>query len=607
LIEIGCIYNIQGAVIVTDLVLSSVFRCLNICTMSIAPPTDLAVDPSFLNGDGVCTSVRPRITGKGVAGYTVTLRDYSLDIGSGIVAGNGTWSIIAFIPVYSSHFINATQEDGSGNVSGINDPPLTFDTVDPTLPTLPAPVVDPASLDVNGALATPTPTFSGTGGIAGNTLVLTDFGVPVGTSTIASDGTWSLTCTINEYNRSAHSFAAIQANSAGQVSGMSPNVQTAAAGAAPVGPVGPAPGPTITANITNLASQPSSAVSLTAIVRFVDAAVQPLFGQTYFDTSAVSLTPVQQGTHVVTVMCGDATTGILTDVTESFTFSFDDLVAMDGTAACGMKDFTGASYCSLNAFGATQPVYLSSSRTNTMFAFTRGTWPNSMLTVSLVNFASGPPTTWTVTMQSTSFVATAPTVIPSAGNLVRIGEDVTNMAQGAGTWPGKVRIDRALTTLVQGDASVYTSPFAQLQPGYNNGFSLKPGTYCIKWKVPGYGVDSFVSFLRRVPVTGASFAGVITPASQPATMSPGIYLGDVAYSPSAASSSLAHSCGRVIVTIDSTGASSDRGAVFALSAIAETTAVVNGQGLVLSDNLFQASGFNVKQDRLSQITIERLQ
>ena len=150
-------------------------------TPPAAPAAALAVGSnSGLTTDNVTNDNTPTITGSGATpGDTITLYapDGTTELGTAVVASNGTWSITPTTALADgTQALSVKATDPAGNVSPATPLPLVIDT------TVAAPVISPT----NGAV------ISGTGE-PGATVTLTDGINTIGTAVVAADGTWSIT------------------------------------------------------------------------------------------------------------------------------------------------------------------------------------------------------------------------------------------------------------------------------------------------------------------------------------------------------------------------------------------------------------------------------
>ena len=165
-----------------------------------APILDSASD-SGIQGDDITNATQPEVTGAGGSpGDTVTLYDTdgTTVLGTGIVTGDGTWSVTPDAPLLEgSHDLSVTMTDAAGNESGPSSA-LTL-VVDTTAPDAPAaPVLDSGSdsgTQGDNTTNDTQPAIIGSGATPGDTVTLydTDGTTVLGTATVAGDGTWSVT------------------------------------------------------------------------------------------------------------------------------------------------------------------------------------------------------------------------------------------------------------------------------------------------------------------------------------------------------------------------------------------------------------------------------
>ena len=137
------------------------------------------------------------VKGTGVAGYGITLYDGATQIGTGTVASNGTWQVTVNLGV-GIHSLTATQTLVAAVTSQASAAfSVTVLPPNPAAPTISAPVTATmfSSVLLNGT------------GVAGNAITLYDGTAAVGATTIAADGTWSLTLNLA---LGAHTLTATQ-------------------------------------------------------------------------------------------------------------------------------------------------------------------------------------------------------------------------------------------------------------------------------------------------------------------------------------------------------------------------------------------------------------
>ncbi len=142
------------------------------------------------------------VSGSGEPGATVTVRDpLGNAIGTGVVASNGSYSVVLTPPQANGETLQVTQADAAGNVST----PVTTIAPDLTAPGAPL-----------GTVSADGTTVSGTGE-AGATLTVRDgTGTVIGTTTVLGDGSYSVTLTTPQAN--GGTLMLVQGDAAGNVS-----------------------------------------------------------------------------------------------------------------------------------------------------------------------------------------------------------------------------------------------------------------------------------------------------------------------------------------------------------------------------------------------------
>ncbi|WPU24005.1 Ig-like domain-containing protein [Cedecea neteri] len=197
-------------VYVTDAAGNTSSAAVQIVVIDTAPPGAPSIDgalgnvsglPTTLVNGGSTQSTEPVLSGKGEVGATIKLYadGGTTPIGTAVVDADGNWSITPTTPLGSgTHVFTTTATDAAGNV-GVPSAEFTL-SVYATPPAQPAapivtddvpPVVGPVA--PGGSTNDTTPTFSGTG-VAGSTVNVYDSVTGlIGTTTVRSDGTWSVT------------------------------------------------------------------------------------------------------------------------------------------------------------------------------------------------------------------------------------------------------------------------------------------------------------------------------------------------------------------------------------------------------------------------------
>ena len=158
--------------------------------------------------DELVTDSTPVFTGTGQTGATVTVRaGDGTTLCTAAVDGTGAWTCEATSALgQGSQTVSATQANAaSGSSPGVS---VTF-TVDSIKPG-PVEIVTP---DANALVNSATPSLTGTGEM-GDTVHVTEDGVPVCTAVVDETDTWSCTATAT-LSDGSHTFDVVQADAAG--------------------------------------------------------------------------------------------------------------------------------------------------------------------------------------------------------------------------------------------------------------------------------------------------------------------------------------------------------------------------------------------------------
>ncbi len=161
-----------------------------------APPANLALAPasdSGVQGDDITNVTTPDITGTGIAGDTITLYDQpaiviqpldnaGTQVGSAVVADDGTWSIVTTALGAGAQALSATQTDTTGAVS--TDSTALIVTID-TAAAAPTIAVEAAE-----STSPARPVVGGQAPDDGTVTILQD-GSAVGTVVAGTAGAWS--------------------------------------------------------------------------------------------------------------------------------------------------------------------------------------------------------------------------------------------------------------------------------------------------------------------------------------------------------------------------------------------------------------------------------
>jgi hypothetical protein len=173
-----------------------------------APPSAPAVTASPAN---VLAGAAFTVSGTGIAGATVKIYDAGNEIGSALVASNGTWTTTLALPSAGSHALSVKQQDpisgfwsaaSSITVTAFANPgPPVISTV-----STPSPTWSTASVTLTGT------------GVAGQMLTIYDGSNAIKTATVSASGTWSATVFLGI---GTHTLTAKQSPAAGLLSAAS--------------------------------------------------------------------------------------------------------------------------------------------------------------------------------------------------------------------------------------------------------------------------------------------------------------------------------------------------------------------------------------------------
>lgn len=170
-----------------------------------------APDAPTLNELPGVTNENPTLSGSATPGETIVIRDNGEEIGSVMVGEDGTW---AFTPNPAlgegEHRLTAEALDKAGNISEPSAPNIiVIDTAAPDAP----------SFNELPSAANENPTLSGSG-TPGDTIIIRDNGIEIGSVAIGEDGIWSFT-PAPELGEGEHSLTVESVDAAGNVSGLS--------------------------------------------------------------------------------------------------------------------------------------------------------------------------------------------------------------------------------------------------------------------------------------------------------------------------------------------------------------------------------------------------
>jgi len=178
-------------------------------SVTVLPPNPAA--PAISAPPTATITPLQTLSGTGVAGDRITLYDGSTAIGTAIVASNGTWSLAVTLAL-GPHTLTATQTDTVWNLTSVLSSSVSI-----TVYTQPAPPVISSAAVGSVSHSSATVTVGGTGA-AGETITLYDGSTVVGTATVASNGTWTLSVHLAS---GSHTLTATQTLTAGVTSNAS--------------------------------------------------------------------------------------------------------------------------------------------------------------------------------------------------------------------------------------------------------------------------------------------------------------------------------------------------------------------------------------------------
>ena len=182
------------------------------------------------------------VSGSGVAGDTITLYEGATVLGTALVGSGGTWSLTVTLSL-GKHTFTAKQTDPvSGFTGNASSSASTTVYAQPAAPTI-------TSVSTPAATKTTSPvTVTGTG-IAADKITLYDGATAIGTATVASNGTWSLTVQLAV---GVHSLTATQTLVAAVTSAPSAAVSVTVYPPPPAAPSIATPAPATTSSTVTL-------------------------------------------------------------------------------------------------------------------------------------------------------------------------------------------------------------------------------------------------------------------------------------------------------------------------------------------------------------------
>ena len=145
------------------------------------------------------------VSGYGVVGATVRIYDAGIEIGSAVVASNGTWTTTLSLPSVGGHALSVKQQDPISGFWSAGSAITVTAFADPGPPVI-STVSTPSHTH-----STTSVTVTGTG-VAGQTITLYDGSNSIKTVVVAANGTWSTTVSLGV---GTHTLTATQSPAAG--------------------------------------------------------------------------------------------------------------------------------------------------------------------------------------------------------------------------------------------------------------------------------------------------------------------------------------------------------------------------------------------------------
>ncbi|MBK0098620.1 Ig-like domain repeat protein [Erwinia sp. S63] len=175
---------------------------------------------------GSTNDTTPTLSGTAEAGSRVTIYDGTNVLGTAIATSTGAWTFTTAVLTEGSHPISVSVTDAAGNVSGRTNATVVIDTTPPVAVTLVAANNNGSTavtIPNNGVTNDSTPLLSGTGEV-GAKVSIYDGTTLLGTTTVASNGTWSFIS--STLSNGSHTLNVTQTDVAGNVSPTASTVMT---------------------------------------------------------------------------------------------------------------------------------------------------------------------------------------------------------------------------------------------------------------------------------------------------------------------------------------------------------------------------------------------
>ena len=342
-IAIGSAITLNGGTLSGVLKLTGVGSTTGVLIDSTAPAAPI-----------ISTVTATKLGGTAEAGSQVFVYDGSTLLSTTIAGSDGKWSLTVTL-LDGVHTLTATACDAGANFSSVSSAitPL-IDTVAPV-----APVVSTISAVTNNT----TPTISGTAE-AGSTVKIYDGSTLLGTTTTASDGTWSLLVTLTD---GTHNLTATATDSVGNVGSASSAITPTIDTVAPSAPVFTTT--TISTNDTTPAL--SGTAEAGSMVKIYDGAT--LVGTTTVGSDGTwSFTPtlaLSEGSHAITAKATDVA-GNTSATSSAVTLTID----ITAPATPAINNVGSTTISGTAEAGSTVKIYDSSTLLGTTTTASDGTW-----------------------------------------------------------------------------------------------------------------------------------------------------------------------------------------------------------------------------------------
>ncbi|MDR3503314.1 MAG: Ig-like domain-containing protein [Legionella sp.] len=169
-----------------------------------------------INNGGTTNDAQPTFSGTAEPTTILSVLDGTTTIGTSIVDGAGHWTFTPVLLGDGPHSFTFTATDAAGNIS----PPtaaftFTVDTIAPITPTLVLVTSSSGNIAPGGTTNDKQPVFSGTAE-SNSTINVIDNGIPIGTTTVQLDGSWTFPSP--PLALGAHSFTFTSTDEAGNTS-----------------------------------------------------------------------------------------------------------------------------------------------------------------------------------------------------------------------------------------------------------------------------------------------------------------------------------------------------------------------------------------------------